>query len=296
MWSRARSRCSAPPPRASARRRSRPSLWTATPTRTQGTAMPHTRSVALPPKPLRSPDCQILSMSPIFPPGCRTLRSAEGTDGKVCDLRKSGGNGIGEHGYLVAFFSRFSPIIPPFLCHCSATCGGSSYNFSNDLMMNPDFPPISPIPPHLPPIVPPHCPPHLPPIVPPHCPPHLPPIVPPHCPPHSPPPFRPPFPPPIPPHFVVSFPTFPRRLRGFGDFGLEYLRSLGPLVTREGGGGGTGEIWNGKSCAGWCHGIFRSAGPFSMSFPALVACTFLRCPRHLPFALQRRLQEITASR
>ena len=56
---------------------------------------------------------RILSISPIFPSGCRILCFVKGTHGKVCSLWKNEENGIGEHGCLIAFLSRFSPIPPP---------------------------------------------------------------------------------------------------------------------------------------------------------------------------------------
>ena len=52
----------------------------------------------------------VLPIFPIFPFGNWIFSFVKGTDGKVCGLRRNGENGIGEHGYLVAFYSRFPPI------------------------------------------------------------------------------------------------------------------------------------------------------------------------------------------
>ena len=46
-------------------------------------------------------------------------------NGRICGLGENGGNVIGEYGYLVALFSRFSPITPPGFRHVSAVCRGA---------------------------------------------------------------------------------------------------------------------------------------------------------------------------
>ena len=81
-----------------------------------------TGAASLPPvKPPRYPNVRIPLISPIFPSGYRRLSFAKGTNGKVCGLWNNGEDGVGEHGCLGAFFSRFSTTIPPrfspFFCH-----------------------------------------------------------------------------------------------------------------------------------------------------------------------------------
>ena len=115
--------------------------------------------------------------------------------GRSAASGKRGGNGIGEHGHLVGFFSLFSPSIPPVFRHFSDTCRVCSYNCYSDLMVSPHFPPIFPFPPISPPF-----------------PPHFPPF--------------PPISPPFPPHFPPISPFFQRRLRGLGDFGFGYRGAL----------------------------------------------------------------------
>ena len=154
------------------------------------------------------------SLSPSFPSENRMLGFVSGNYcGKVCGLRKNGGNGC-----LGACFSPFPPSCPPFFA-IFLPLVEDAYNCSRDLMMiphPPNFPPISPISPPFPP----HPPPHFPPF-PPIPPPHFPPISP-HSPPIS--PHFPPFPP-ISPHLPI-FPNVPRRVPGRGDFRFGALRAF----------------------------------------------------------------------
>ena len=88
-------------------------------------------------------DPRMHSISPIFLSGGRVLGFVKERNGTVCGVRTNRDDGIGEHGYLVAFFSRFSPIAPPIFRHFPATCRARSYNFYRDLLTNPHFPPFS---------------------------------------------------------------------------------------------------------------------------------------------------------
>ena len=101
-------------------------------------------------------DPSILSISPIFSSGYRILSPVEGNNWKVCGLRENGENGIGEHGYLVTFFSRFSPITPPwfFAIFCDLYRTFIQRSFLSRSYDDSPSPPFSPGFPNVPPSFP----------------------------------------------------------------------------------------------------------------------------------------------
>ena len=85
---------------------------------------------------------------PHFPIWISDTWFCEGTNGKVCGLRKMGEMGLDNMGISSHFSPGFLSITPPVFRHFSATCRGCSYDFYCDLMripISPHFLPFAPI-------------------------------------------------------------------------------------------------------------------------------------------------------